>query len=84
MRLQVDKVVSHGLHIRELWLKLPDGSDLPRWEAGSHIGLTLPVDQGNLADVLCNLIGHHERLIYSLLVSRNAKPPLLYVDKRLD
>lgn len=52
MERQVTKILSHGLHICELWLKLPSGGDLPRWEAGSHIGLTLPAGQGDMPYVL--------------------------------
>lgn len=52
MRLEVTKVHRHSPNICELWMMLPDRSDLPEWEAGAHISLVLPVD---LEGVTCEL-----------------------------
>lgn len=56
MKLEVTKTLSHGSDIRELWLMLPDGGDLPEWEAGAHIGVTIP---GNRDDVTHGLKRHY-------------------------
>lgn len=72
MKLEVVRIVAHGSDIRELWLWHADG-DLPRWKAGAHIGITLPIGpHGQAVKRHYSLIGNpSDRNIYRIAVLKD-------------
>lgn len=57
MKMLIQATLAHGVDVRELRLRHPQGSTLPTWPAGAHLKLHLPQADGSTLARHYSLIG---------------------------
>ena len=77
----VDRLETVAEGVRRVTLRMPDGSDFPQWEPGSHIDLILPHHMRQYS--LCSPLADRSRIQVSVLRTRDSRGGSAYVHESL-